>query len=177
MEQCLDVCGVGNFVIIKSMKQLIWKLVWPLTIISFGTITMYWYVLPTDAPDSMFSGFPFPYVCEGWHTSMSLQYFFIEMVVDLFVYFLCWYLVVFFLHKYLYRVQLSKIMMILLWTFSLAIITMEGIVAGNPDNIFHVRRSFDMVILETGFQFAGQTERPDRHKYPSRASELNSQKQ
>lgn len=56
------------------MKQLTLKLIIPLTVISFAIFTKWWYALPADAPDTMFHGFPFPFVCEGWHSSMTLQF-------------------------------------------------------------------------------------------------------
>ncbi|MEM6768710.1 MAG: hypothetical protein AAF655_27470, partial [Bacteroidota bacterium] len=61
------------------MKQLIWRLVIPLTIISFFLVTKWWFVAVEDAPDSWMYGFPFPYLCEGWHTSLSLQVFLKEL--------------------------------------------------------------------------------------------------
>ena len=82
----------------KQMKQLTLKLIIPLSVISFATLTKWWYALPVDAPGTYLTGFPFPFVCNGWHTSMSLQIFAIEFFVDFLTYFLIWFLV-FFLHQ------------------------------------------------------------------------------
>lgn len=41
------------------MKQLIIKVIIPLTIISFTTFTKWWYVLPIDGTDQLFYVFRF----------------------------------------------------------------------------------------------------------------------
>ncbi len=63
----------------------------PVTIISFAVFTKWWFTVPVDAPDTMYWGFPFAFVGEGWHTSMSLQIFVMELIADLIFYFLFWY--------------------------------------------------------------------------------------
>jgi hypothetical protein len=62
----------------NSLKELIYKRIIPLTIISFLLVTKWWYVLPIDSPHSIMIGFPLAYSCKGWHTSMSEQYFIIN---------------------------------------------------------------------------------------------------
>lgn len=148
------------------MKQLTWKLILPLTIISFGTITKWWYTLPVDAPDTLYSGFPFPFVGDGWHTSMSLQIFVIELIADILIYFLIWFAIVFCINKYLTKIKTYKIVTIGLWTISGIIIIGASYIASFPENIFHFKRPYDMEIMETGYKFLWQhTERPDYYKY------------
>jgi len=55
------------------MKKLIWKIVLPLTLILFSTITMWRFVLIVDGASEILTGFPLPYICPGWHTSLSYQ--------------------------------------------------------------------------------------------------------
>ena len=62
-------------------------LILPLSIISLTIFTKWWYILPVDAPDSMMYGFPIPYSCNGWHTSLSYQIFIFEFIVDLLIHF------------------------------------------------------------------------------------------
>ncbi|MBP0613959.1 hypothetical protein J8J42_13040 [Chryseobacterium sp. cx-311] len=148
------------------MKQLTLKLVIPLTVISFATFTKWWYVLPVDAPDTMFSGFPLPFVCEGWHTSLSLQIFVTEFTIDLLTYFLFWLALVFCIDRFLTKIIPHKILTITLWTLTGLVIIGSGLIASNPDNIFYVKRPFDMETMETGYKFIWQyTERPDYYKY------------
>lgn len=148
------------------MKKLSWKLILPLTVISFGTITKWWYALPVDAPDTLYSGFPFPFVGAGWHTSMSLQIFVLELLVDFLIYFLFWFTIVFCINKYLTKIKTSKIITFGLWTISGIIILSSSYIASFPEHIFYVKRHYEMEIMETGYNFIWQkTERPDYYKY------------
>ena len=144
------------------MKQLTWKLILPFTVISFGTITKWWYALPVDAPDTLYSGFPFPFVGDGWHTSMSLQIFVLELFADFLIYFLFWFTVIFCVNKFWTKIKTNKIVTIGLWTISGLIIIGASCIACFPEHIFYIKRPYDMEIMETGFKFVWEhTDRPD----------------
>lgn len=148
------------------MKQLTFKLILPLTVISFATITKWWYALPVDAPDTLYSGFPFPFVGDGWHTSMSLQIFVLELFADFLIYFLIWFVLVFCINQYLTKIKTYKIATIGLWTISGIIILGASFIASFPEHIFRFKRTYDMEIMESGYKFVWQnTERPDYYKY------------
>lgn len=148
------------------MKQLTWKLILPLSVISFATITKWWYTLPVDAPDTLYSGFPFPFVGDGWHTSMSLQIFVIELIADILIYFLIWFAVVFYINKYLTKIKTYKIVTIGLWAITGILILGASYIASSPEHIFYFKRPYNMEIMETGYKFFWQhTERPDFNKY------------
>jgi len=68
----------------KKMAKLISSLVLPLTIIFFGAITKWRYVAVEDGPNEFLHGFPLPFMCRGWHTSLSLQIFVSELVFNFF---------------------------------------------------------------------------------------------
>lgn len=144
------------------MKQLTWKLILPFTVISFGTITKWWYALPVDAPDTLYSGFPFPFVGDGWHTSMSLKIFVLELFADFLIYFLFWFTVIFCVNKFWTKIKTNKIVTIGLWTISGLIIIGASYIASFPEHIFYTKRPYDMEIMETGFKFVWEhTDRPD----------------
>ena len=63
------------------MKRLILRLILPLTLILFAIITKWSYGVIVDGTDEFFYGFPLIYKCDGFHTSLSTQYFLIEMKV------------------------------------------------------------------------------------------------
>ena len=65
-----------------------WKFILLLTIISFLVFDKWWYALVTDGTDEIFYGFPLPYTCPGFHTSMSKQFFLMEFVIDFVTYFI-----------------------------------------------------------------------------------------
>lgn len=150
------------------MKQLTWKLILPLTVISFGTITKWWYILPVDAPDTLYSGFPFPFVGDGWHSSMSLQIFVIELIADILIYFFIWFAIVFCINKYLTKIKTYKIVTIGLWVITGILILGASYIASSPEHIFYFKRPYNIEIIETGYKFVWQhTERPDFNKYHS----------
>ena len=148
------------------MKRLTLTIVIPLTIISFSAITKWWYALPTDAPDTMFTGFPLAFVCEGWHTSLSLQVFMTEFLMDLLIYFLFWFVLFFCIDRFAIRIKTHKIVTDCLWIFAGLFAAFWILVAINKDNLFYAKRPFEMKVMETGYKFFWQNiERPDYHRW------------
>ena len=148
------------------MKQLTWKLVLPLTIMSFATFTKWWYVLPVDGPDTMMTGFPLPFVCPGWHTSMSLQIFLTEFMIDILVFFVFWFLTTFCINRYLKKLRVGKRLTIILLTISGLVVTGAVIIASNSDNTFRTERPWDMEVMTTDYKFIWQhQERPELDKH------------
>jgi len=149
-----------------TLKQLTWRLIFPLAIILFGTITKCWYVLPVDAPDTMMIGFPLAFVSNGWHTSMSLQIFVLEFLVDFIVYFSICFLVVFLVDRYLRKIKIPKLLTGFLWIFSTIIFALAIWIASFSEQIFKARRDWDMKIMTTGFKLTWiPQDRPDFLKY------------
>lgn len=148
------------------MKQLTWKIILPLTQISFVTFTKWWYALPVDAPDTLLWGFPFIFVGEAWHTSMSLQFFLLELFADVAIYFLFWFIVVFCVNQFLRKIKPHKILVLVLWILSAFVISVETIIVRNSDSIFYLKNPFEMELMDTGYVFIWQQmERPDYAKY------------
>jgi hypothetical protein len=135
------------------MKQLTLKLILPLSVISFATLTKWWYALPVDAPGTFFTGFPFPFVCDGWHTSMSLQIFVTEFFVDFLAYLLIWILVIFCINRFWRKINPTKWLTIFLWSIAGLIICGASFIAANPDHKVYLKRPFDMEVKESGFRF------------------------
>lgn len=135
------------------MKNLIYKLVLPFTVISFAIISKWWYAIPVDAPETMFVGFPLAYTCQGWHTSLSLQVFVMEFIIDLLFYFLCWFILLYIIDRFVKKLRVHKIVTISLWSLGGIIICLAIYIAVNKDNLFYIKRPFNMRVLETGCQF------------------------
>ena len=148
------------------MKQLTWKLVLPLTIISFTIFTKWWHVQADDYQEIL-RGFPLPFVCPGWHTSLSLQIFVLELVIDIFAYFVFWSSMAFIVTKTAKSFRMHKAVTItLLTTAGLCTIALI-LLAINSDNIYTATRPFDIEVKETGYRFIWQDQtRPDYQKYP-----------
>lgn len=143
------------------MKRLIFNLVIPLTIISFASVTKWWYALVVDGPEEILIGFPFPFACSGWHTSLSLQLFVKEFIIDLLTYFLFWFVAIICTDRFLIKLTTNKFLTFISYSLTALIIIGASLIASNPDNIWHVKRNFEIEILETGYKFVWQhTEKP-----------------
>ena len=145
------------------MKAWIWNIITPLTVISFATFTKWWYALPVDAPDTIFYGFPFPYVGEAWHTSLSLQYFVDALLVDFAIYFLFLNLLIFVAMRILKYRKPHKALSITLWTIAIIIISLASFVVSNPNNLIYLKRPYEIDVMTTGYQFIWQ--QPERPNY------------
>ena len=149
-----------------TVKQLTWQLILPLTIVSFGTVTKWWYVLPVDAPDTMMIGFPLAFVSDGWHTSMSLQIFIFEFVFDFLIYFLFWLLLIIFIDRYLKRIRIARMLTGILWALSTVIFAVSIWIASFPEQIFAMKRDWDRQVMVTGYKLTWtHQDRPDFTKY------------
>ena len=135
------------------MKKLSWKLVLPLTILSLTIFTKWWYVLPVDAPDSMMYGFPIPYACNGWHTSLSFQIFIFEFIADFLIHFIFWFIVTALINRFVIKIKLYKIVAIFLICISGLFACGLIFIASNSTNVYKIKRPFDIEILKTGYRF------------------------
>lgn len=148
------------------MKYLIFKIVLPLTIISFAVVNKWWYALPIDGPDTFYYGFPLPFVGAGWHTSMSLQFFIIEFIADFLIYFSFWLLLTYLINRFIVTIKLHKFFTSLLLTISIIITLIFGLITADSNNIYYSKRPYEMEIIDSGYKFIWQeTEHPDYYKY------------
>lgn len=145
------------------MKQATIKLAVSLSLISMFPLTKWWFALPVDGPDKLYWGFPFAFMGEGFHTSMSYQFFIIEFIANFAVYFSFWVALILSVNKlapnFKFPALVSKII------GSLALLLCIGFVGfmsiSNP--IFHLKRPYDWEILQTGNVFIWEnTPRPER---------------
>jgi hypothetical protein len=139
------------------MGQLTWKLVLPLTVISFVTFTKWWYVLPVDAPDTSMYGFPLAFMANGWHTSGSIQFFISEFIFDLTLYVLVWFLTIFCVNRYWFKIKVHKAMTGALFVITGLILAGTVLLVSMPDHVYKLKRNFDMEILATGYEFIWQS--------------------
>lgn len=140
-------------------KKLIMTLVLPLTIILFGTVTKWRYVYVEDGPDDFMYGFPMTFICSGWHTSMSLQIFVIEMIFDFFVYFSFCLTIITLIDRFIKLVIIKKSFKFGLYGLALLTIILYGLVFSNPDNIFEMKRDFKYKEIRNGYKFILQQDK------------------
>ena len=141
------------------MKSLTWKLVLPLTVVSFVTFTKCWYVDIVDGPPEEIYGFPLPFICSAWHTSLAYQIFVLPFVVDFLTYFSFWFLIIYLTNKFLRPINFR-------WYVTAPILVLTGFMTAflvlfalNPDHIYTTTREFDMQIISTDYEFIWQDDK------------------
>lgn len=139
------------------MKVLLFKIIIPLTIISFTIFTKWWSALPIDASETLFFGFPFVYIGKGWVTSLSHQVFVLELLADITIYFVFWLVFVFCFNKYLVKIPIHKFLTATLWILSICCIAFGTILLSNKDNVYYAKRPYEMEIITSGYQMIWQS--------------------
>lgn len=139
-----------------EVKQLTWKLVLPLTVLSFVMFTKRWYVDVVDGPHEMLYGFPLAFICKAWHTSLAYQIFVVPFVVDLLTYFLFWFLIIYLMNRFVTPIKMR-------WYVAAPILALTGFVTAfsvlfalNPDHIYTMTSELDLKIISTHYEFVWQ---------------------
>jgi hypothetical protein len=137
------------------MKKLIWKLVLPLTVLSFMFVTKSWYAFVVDGPNLYMKGFPL--ICEspGFHTSLSVQLFVAEFLFNLLIYFLFWYVIVFLFNRFVLKIMIPKIVYRLLIFLSILTIALYASILTISDLELILVRDFDVEVRSTSITVFG----------------------
>ncbi len=147
------------------MKHLIWKLVLPMTIISFVIFTKWYYVEVVDGAYEILTGFPVPYMCPCWHTSLCLQIFVSGLLIDILTYLAFWLTITFILNKFVVRIKLNKTVTLILLSLSGLLFAGMIFMGSLSDNIYTWNREFEIKKLETGYKFIWEKQPlPDYNK-------------
>lgn len=149
----------------NNMKQLIWQLVIPLTIFFFVGITKWWYVVVVDGWDIMMTGFPLPYSSSCFHTSLCLQIFVFELIIDLLFYFTVWFLLIFLFNKFIKQITLPRGITIALLSISGILVAGMLFIGFLPDNILMLKKDFEYEVLDSGIDVWQTRERPELNDY------------
>ena len=153
------------------MKKVIFRLTLPLTLISFGVITKWWFGIVIDAKDVFFYGFPLIYKCEGFHTSLSTQYFLIEMTINFLTYFAFWLIITLTINRFLkvnIPILISKIFWIGFGVLSLGFLYLSS----DLDDRYLIKRDFEVKIFDSGITIFGNHS-TDREKYKTEMDNWN----
>lgn len=135
-------------------------MVLPLTIISFGIFTKWWYVEIDGEFHEFLTGFPLPYYCPGWHTSLSYQIFILAFIIDLLAYFIFWFFVVYFINRFIKNLEVSGLILIILFSVSILFTALGVLKAINSDNIYTFEKEFESVTLKSVYKFSWE-KKPD----------------
>jgi hypothetical protein len=120
-------------------------------------VTKWWFALPVDGPDKFYWGFPFAFMGEGFHTSMSFQFFILEFIIDFTFYFSFWLLLFFIILKWRPNIKVYKSFSIINWSLMLIFVFGFGLLIRTSNPIFHVKRNYDWQVMKTGYLFLWQT--------------------
>lgn len=115
-------------------------------------VTKWWYTLPLDGPDKMYWGFPLAFLGEGFHTSMSFQFFIMEFCIDFIIYFLFWIILILAYRKYFSK-QIPINILKIIWPFSIVLTLVFSIFISMSNPIFKYKRDYDWKIMATGYMF------------------------
>ena len=153
------------------MKQLIFRLTLPLTLISFGIITKWSYGIVVDGTDEFFYGFPLIHKCDGFHTSLSTQYFLTEMTVNLLTYFAFWLIVTWSLSRF-WKIKIPKLISKIFW-IGFGVLFLGFVYLSNDlDDRYKIKRDFDIKIFDSGITIFG-IHSTDREKYQTEIENWN----
>jgi len=153
------------------MKKLIIRLTVPLTLISFGIITKWSYGLVIDGKDVFFYGFPMIYKCEGFHNSLSTQYFLTEMIINLFTYTAFWLIITFMLHR-TWNINIPRRLSNLFWIGFTFLFLGFAYVSNDLDDRYFRQRNFEVKLFDSGISIFGIHPK-DREKYQTEMKNWN----
>jgi hypothetical protein len=137
------------------MKKLTLRLVLPLTIITFFVFTRWECAEVVDAPNSVLHGFPLLYDCPDWGSSMALQFFVTEFVMDILAYFVFFFIVIYLVDRFAFNIKLPKPMFITLYIIAGLILSMQVLIY-SVDTTFYLHRSFDIKVIKSTYGFFWQ---------------------
>ena len=153
------------------MKKLIFRLTLPLTLISFGIITKWWFGIAIDAKDVFFYGFPLIYKCEGFHTSLSTQYFLTEMTINFLTYFAFWFIITLTINRF-WKINIPKLISKIFW-IGFSVLFLGFVYLSNDlDDRYLLKRDFDVKIFDSGITICGNHS-TDREKYQTEIENWN----
>lgn len=132
------------------MKKLIFQFTLPMTLISFGIITKWWFGFIVDGKDVFLYGFPLIYKSQGLHTSLSSQYFIVEMMINILVYFIYWFAMTLILNRF-WEIKIPKSIVKTFW-IGFGVFLFGFLYFSNEFNdLYFIKRDFDIKIIDSGF--------------------------
>ncbi|MFM1932947.1 MAG: hypothetical protein RL226_2250 [Bacteroidota bacterium] len=151
----------------KTIKDvLLQPLTLPITVISMFLVTKYWFAVPVDGPDKLFWGFPFAFIGEGFHTSMSFQIFLLELLADFIIYYLSLSILSYGISRFFRIPPAHKLLSRVIWSIALILLFGFGLLIGTSNPLFSVKRDYDWHILQTGAVVLWKTTpRPEREDF------------
>ena len=131
------------------MKIQTLKLILSFTIISFFTISKWWFVR-IDGPDNFMYGFPIAYKRDALHTSLASEYFILEFIIDFLLYLFFWFIITILLERNGIQIILPKIVLNSIFTISFVVFVLELVFAFSFDNMISFRNDNYFEVIKSG---------------------------
>lgn len=139
-------------------KNRLLSLALPLTIIIFILFTKWWIADVIDASDYIMYGFPLIYKCPAFHTSLAQQYFIMELIIDILVYFSLIFSLLFLINRFIFKIKLSRKALIIIYIIATILFGIEVFFATIFETSFSIKRDFGIEVKQTGFKFYSSEE-------------------
>ncbi|RJE75232.1 hypothetical protein BGP76_19220 [Reichenbachiella sp. MSK19-1] len=135
------------------MKELTWKLIIPLTILSFPTFTLDWNIKTSEGFNYVLSGFPLPFHEDCLHTSLCSQVYILPFLANFLIIFFAWYLLIFAVNRLTNLTMNNWLTGLLLSLSGLTAILAVYWAIASPDDIYSLTRPIDFKVIDTSFRF------------------------
>jgi hypothetical protein len=146
-----------------DMKQLNLRVALAMSLISMFLLTKWWFALPVDGTDKLYWGFPFAFMGEGFHTSMSYQFFILEFIANFAAYFSFWLILSLSINKWIPNFKIPSIVSKTIMSLALLLCIGFGSLISISNPVFHLKRPYEWKLLATGVIFVWEnTPRPER---------------
>jgi hypothetical protein len=136
----------------NTNKKTVLVLAFPLTVIIFILFTKWWIVDVIDGPDCVMYGYPLVYKSPAFHTSMAQQYFIMELLIDLLVYFTIISSILFLISESISKIK-SRKLLVILYVIAGGLFGIEILFATVFETSFSIQRDFGITVKQTGFKF------------------------
>jgi hypothetical protein len=144
-------------------KKVLLYLAFPITIIIFILITKWWIVDVIDGTDGVMYGFPLIYKSPVFYTSITEQYFVMELIFDFIIYFIAVLGTIYFVNRYVIEIKLKKTVVWVIRSIAILLFCLELFMAVALEDDFLIKRDFDIETKQTGFKFYFYNE--ERNEY------------
>lgn len=129
------------------------NLAFPLTIILFILFTKWWIVDVVDGTDGIMYGFPLIYKAPVFYSSITEQYFIMELTIDFLIYFIAIFGLIHFLNKYIVEIKFKKTSVWIIRSIAIILFSLEIFMSIALGNDFLIKRNFDIEVKQIGFKF------------------------
>jgi hypothetical protein len=113
-------------------------------------------VLPTDARQTYYWGFPFAFVGEGWQTSGAIQFFLLEGLADLLSYFVFWFVLIYIFWSISFIKRIPKLVSRMLWSITSFLLIGAVIIIYFSYPTFKLTKDYDWELINYGYKFIWQ---------------------